>query len=62
MDRYLSLLLGELPRLRDDESGYGPSGKDFIVHVHFPDDVMAAWRSLRNDESLCELLAARALI
>ncbi|MBL6538017.1 hypothetical protein JNG37_04595 [Streptococcus suis] len=24
MDRYLSLLLGEIPRLRDDEEGYGP--------------------------------------
>ena len=24
MERYLSLLLGEIPRLRDDEQGYGP--------------------------------------
>src|SRR5690606_10927064 len=27
VDRYLSLIAGELPRLRDDETGYGPRGR-----------------------------------
>jgi len=43
MERYISLLLGEIPRLRDDENGYGPSGKGFIAHVEIPDEVNAAF-------------------
>lgn len=43
MDRYSSLLLGEIPRLSDDENGYGPRGKDFIAHVDIPADVRAAF-------------------
>ena len=27
--RYLSLLMGEIPRLTDDEGGYGPKGAGF---------------------------------
>lgn len=27
VERYLSLLTGELPRLRDDSDGYGPAGE-----------------------------------
>lgn len=27
VERYISLLLGEVPRLRDDANGYGPQGK-----------------------------------
>lgn len=42
MPRFLSLLLGEIPRLRDDESGYGPRGRGFVVHVDIPDDVLHA--------------------
>jgi uncharacterized SAM-binding protein YcdF (DUF218 family) len=37
--RFMSLLLGEIPRLRDDESGYGPRGMGFIAHVDIPGDV-----------------------
>ena len=59
--RYLSLLLGELPRLRDDEQGYGPRGLDFIVHVDIPDEIEAAWRCLRDDAGLQSALADRAL-
>ncbi len=36
MNRYISLLLGEIPRLRDDAQGYGPNGKGFIAHVDIP--------------------------
>ncbi|KMK09181.1 hypothetical protein ABW07_07890 [Pluralibacter gergoviae] len=61
VERYLSLLLGELPRLRDDAGGYGPRGRDFIVHVEIPEEIDMAWRSLRDDASLRTALACRAL-
>lgn len=41
--RFLSLLIGEIPRLRDDEHGYGPKGKDFIPHVDIPEDIEDAY-------------------
>ncbi|WP_293863935.1 YdcF family protein [uncultured Alsobacter sp.] len=44
--RFLSLLLGEVPRLRDDERGYGPLGTGFIVHVDIPADVEVAYGRL----------------
>lgn len=46
MDRYISLVLGEIPRLRDDEEGYGPLGKGFITHVDIPEEVEVAWKRL----------------
>ena len=36
-DRFVSLVLGEIPRLRD----YGPAGSDFIEHVDIPAEVLA---------------------
>jgi hypothetical protein len=46
-DRYLSLLLGEVPRLRDDEQGYGPRGRGFIdSNGPIPDEVLAAHAEL----------------
>lgn len=45
-DRFLSLLTGEIQRLTDDESGYGPRGKGFLPHIDVPDDVHAAWRHI----------------
>lgn len=62
VERYLSLLLGELPRLRDDADGYGPAGRDFIAHVTFPEEVDAAWRILRHDAALTDTLASRSLL
>ncbi len=41
-ERFVSLVLGEIPRLRDDQDGYGPRGRDFIEHVEIPHDVEAA--------------------
>ncbi|MCU6214492.1 YdcF family protein [Enterobacter bugandensis] len=52
VDRYLSLVLGELPRLYDDVNGYGPAGRDFIAHVAFPEAVTAAWKQLQQDPVL----------
>ncbi len=46
MNRFLSLVMGEIPRLRDDARGYGPRGRGFIAHVDIPDDVESAYRRL----------------
>lgn len=46
MNRFLDLILGEIPRLRDDANGYGPGGKGFIGHVDIPDEVLSAWARL----------------
>ena len=45
LNRYIELLMGEIPRLYDDENGYGPKGKDFLVHVDIPKPVLDSfWR------------------
>ncbi|MEI0603489.1 YdcF family protein [Brachyspira alvinipulli] len=49
IDKYISLLMGEIQRLNDDENGYGPKGKDFIVHVDIPDNVMNAFHELKKE-------------
>lgn len=46
--RFLSLLIGEIPRLRDNEHGYGPKGKGFIPHVHIPAEIEDAYRHLQG--------------
>lgn len=46
--RFIGLLLGEIPRLRDDKDGYGPNGKGFIAHVDIPEEVEAAWGRLEG--------------
>lgn len=61
VDRYLSLMTGELPRLRDDETGYGPRGRDFIVHVDIPQNVQDAWQHLQGDTVLMDLMHSRSL-
>ena len=45
-ERYRSLALGEIRRLRDDAEGYGPRGKNFIDHVDIPAPVLAAYERL----------------
>ncbi|EET5437339.1 YdcF family protein [Escherichia coli] len=61
VERYLSLLTGELPRLHDDSDGYGPRGRDFIVHVDFPAEVIHAWQTLKHDAVLIEAMESRSL-
>lgn len=46
MERYISLLMGEIPRLSDDANGYGPKGKNFIAHVDIPETVRTAFNDL----------------
>lgn len=48
MDRYITLLMGEIPRLTDDANGYGPRGSNFIAHVDIPDDVKEAFALLQD--------------
>ncbi|MEU8821215.1 ElyC/SanA/YdcF family protein [Actinoplanes sp. NPDC048796] len=45
MEHYVTLLMGEIPRMTD----YGPSGRDFIAHVDVPDEVTRAFERLRAD-------------
>jgi len=46
--RYLKLLMGEIPRLTDNVNGYGPCGKNFIVHVDIPDSIAKAYQFLQQ--------------
>lgn len=45
-ERYLSLLLGEIPRLYDSPEGYGPNGAGYIAHVDSPQPVLEAFKRL----------------
>ena len=47
IDRYLTLLMGEIPRLTDDERGYGPRGAGYLAHVDVPRSVRSAFEELR---------------
>lgn len=49
MDRYVRLLMGEIPRLGDDAGGYGPKGKDFIAHVDIPVEITEAFQELQKE-------------
>lgn len=59
--RFLSLMMGEIPRLRDDASGYGPRGRDFIAHVDIPDDVERHVRRLAAGLTAAAPALSRAL-
>ena len=59
-ERYLSLLLGEVPRLMDAPGGYGPKGAGFIAHVDVPQNIVAAHGRLAG--ALQALQAARAVV
>ncbi|KRE99830.1 hypothetical protein ASG89_27240 [Paenibacillus sp. Soil766] len=47
IERYISLLMGEIPRLLDDTNGYGPNGKNYIAHVDIPAKVLKAFEELK---------------
>ncbi|MCJ8164458.1 YdcF family protein [Pontibacter sp. E15-1] len=48
LDRLLSLVLGEIPRLRNDAAGYGPKGKGYITAIPIPAEVEAAHAELAS--------------
>ncbi|HFU4012338.1 TPA: ElyC/SanA/YdcF family protein [Streptococcus suis] len=52
MDCYLSLLLGEIPRLRDDEEGYGPRGANYLAHIDIPEEVQASYQLVQEKTGL----------
>ncbi|WP_240670405.1 YdcF family protein [Actinoplanes solisilvae] len=57
LDRYVSLLLGEVTRLTDDEHGYGPAGRGFIAHVDVPPEVRDAADHLRSSTAFTDRAA-----
>lgn len=53
--RYLELIIGEIPRLKDDINGYGPCGKNYIAHVEVPKKIEEQYirlKSLVSDDDL----------
>lgn len=51
INHYITLLMGEIPRLSDNSDGYGPKGKDFIAHVSISDEVNLAFSELKKEFS-----------
>lgn len=49
MNRYITLLMGEIPRLSDSIEGYGPNGKGYIAHVDIPIEVETAFMELKKE-------------
>lgn len=48
IERYVELVMGEIPRLRDDTNGYGPKGAGYIAHVDIPNKVEQAYQFLKE--------------
>ncbi|WMJ23965.1 HD domain-containing protein [Paludicola sp. MB14-C6] len=48
IEHYITLLMGEIPRLTDNADGYGPNGKQFIAHVDIPQEVCKAFDALQT--------------
>jgi hypothetical protein len=48
LERYVTLLMGEIPRLTDDAGGYGPAGRGYIAHVDVPPEVHRALDHLKE--------------
>lgn len=48
INRYLNLISGEIPRLTDDENGYGPNGKNFISHIDIPEYITSNYKEITN--------------
>jgi uncharacterized SAM-binding protein YcdF (DUF218 family) len=46
LERWIALVMGEVPRLRDDVEGYGPRGRGYLAHVDVPDEVERAHAEL----------------
>ncbi|OUJ00083.1 hypothetical protein HK15_10220 [Acetobacter orientalis] len=60
-ERLVSLLLGEMARLRDTEAGYGPRGKGFIPHIEIPPRIEACYQSVLAQIGGLEGLRTRLL-
>ncbi len=51
-ERFYDLVLREIPRINDDENGYGPRGLNFIEHCDIPEDVMQSYRYIKEATGL----------
>jgi uncharacterized SAM-binding protein YcdF (DUF218 family) len=51
LERWIALVMGEVPRLRDDVHGYGPRGRGYLEHVDVPDEVAHAHDELMRTHS-----------
>ncbi len=53
-ERFVEFLIREIPRLRDDEHGYGPMGSGYIGHCDIPPEVEEAYALIvgRREELL----------
>ncbi|WP_069999930.1 YdcF family protein [Cellulosilyticum sp. I15G10I2] len=49
-ERFISLLMGEIPRLQDNALGYGPKGKGYIVHIDLPDNILSSYQALLSNQ------------
>ncbi len=49
VEQFITLLMGEIPRLTDDVNGYGPNGADYIAHVEVPMEVTEAFQYLKQE-------------
>jgi hypothetical protein len=47
-ERFFELVLREIPRITDDENGYGPNGRNFIVHADIPPEVAKSYRYIQT--------------
>lgn len=56
LERYISMILGEMKRLRDDATGYGPKGSGFIGHVDMPTRIVAAWYRLMAEPAMAGIV------
>lgn len=48
ISRFLSLVMGEIPRLADTPKGYGPNGQNFQAYVRIPHSVEAAYLRIKE--------------
>ena len=53
IERFIELVMGEIPRLRNDEHGYGPRGAGYIAAVDIPPVVAAAYQRLLEPFGEC---------
>ncbi len=60
LDRYINLLMGEIPRLSDDVNGYGPKGAGYIAHVEIPQSVRQAFDVLQTQHNYAVRVAKPA--
>ena len=57
IEHYVSLLLGEIPRLSDDADGYGPAGRGYSARVDIPARVRDAHRYLVENSPFASRVA-----